>query len=697
MAQRPSGDHSKASPQLAAARSYASRGWRVIPLHGPTKGGGCTCGKADCGPVGKHPRTKNGLKDASASEAVLNVWWGQQWARANVGIVTGGRSGLVVLDIDTRHGGAESLSVLQERYGALPETLRVATGGGGEHWYYQHPGGDVLLRNVAGLDDLSGLDIRGDGGYVVAPPSWHKSGAKYEWVDEATPVAPLPDWLLELLQKPRADYDVRGPRLAPDHAEWAANDTGQYWLDKALAQAYEGNRNATGFWLACQLRDAGLSHAETENWLATYAARVPGSGYSEREALASVRQAYTATPREAARNTAKVSGDYQHYNNNSYTSYDYGNYSGYDSNDESGGDYNTDSTDSTGNDQGNDSQGPRGQQTRQERSDAKRRKARFTFMTDEEVEALPPPEWLLGGMLVANTLSVVFGEYGSAKSFLVLDWALSIATGMSWMGHPVKQGAVVYIAGEGIGGMGKRIRAWKQQHGWTGGATGLHLLGTAPHLLSPEDVLFLRDAMRALPVKPSLVVIDTLARSMTGGDENSAQDMGRAVAAAESIRVEFGCHVLLVHHKPNGAAKTRGSNALPGAAYTLVDVVRDNDTIIVNCPKQKDAAEFDRMYAKLLTVCIDEETLETSCVLTPTAARGRWNSDPQRMTRSAENVLNLLKEQAGQQLRFNDIARMMEEQFGAVKQTVANALAQLKLMGKVVNDTGIWRVAYEQV
>ena len=64
------------------------------------------------------------------------------------------------------------------------------------------------------------------------------------------------------------------------------------------------------------------------------------------------------------------------------------------------------------------------------------------------------------------------------------------------------------------------------------------------------------------------------------------------------------------------------------------------------------------------------------------------------MTRSAENVLNLLREQDGQQLRFNDIARVMEEQFGAVKQTVANALAQLKLMGKVVNDTGIWRVAY---
>jgi len=184
---------------------------------------------------------------------------------------------------------------------------------------------------------------------------------------------------------------------------------------------------------------------------------------------------------------------------------------------------------------------------------------RFTFMTDEEVEAMPDPEWLIHDILVENTISVAYGDYGSGKSFLALDWALSIATGFPWMGQLVKRGLVAYIAGEGIGGMKRRIRAWKQHHHWTSGPTGVHLLGTAPQLLQPEDVQALLVSLRTLPDAPVLVVIDTLSRSMSGGEENLQRDMSIAVAAAEIIRAEFGCHVLIVHHKPSGASKTRGS------------------------------------------------------------------------------------------------------------------------------------------
>ena len=299
------------SPQLAAALAYVARGWRVIPLHSPTRNGGCTCGRAECASIGKHPRTRSGLKDSSASSAVIQEWW-RTWGRANIGIVTGARSGLVVLDVDARHSGHESLITLQERYGALPETLRVATGGGGEHWYFRHPGADVLLRNVAGLDDLSGLDIRGDGGYVVAPPSWHQSGAQYEWImspkdaptaaaEEGVMVATLPSWLLALLSKPRAEKTLPAVRPAPDRLDWAVRDTAQYWLDKALERAREGTRNDRGFWLACQLRDAGLTMDEAESWMRDYATQTPGRGYSAREALSSLRQAYLSPARESAR------------------------------------------------------------------------------------------------------------------------------------------------------------------------------------------------------------------------------------------------------------------------------------------------------------------------------------------------------------------------------------------------------------
>ena len=666
MAQHSNGPRrSGESPQLAAALTYAARGWRVFPLHSPTRSGGCTCGKLDCTQTGKHPRTQHGLKDASSSEAVLRIWWGQQWRRANLAIATGQRSRLVVLDVDPRHDGVASLARIQEQFGPLPETLRVATGGGGEHWYYQHPGGDVLIRTGARVAGLEGLDVRGDGGYVVAPPSWHASGARYDWINPDTPIAPLPDWLLELLMK------LPEPPSEPRPALRAVGGLadGRRWLDQALERAGEGNRNDTGFWLACQLRDDGMNQETAESIMADYSARAPGSGYSLREAMQSLRQAYGRTARERARDISRPLRDmsYQTHGANALAEPPSAHWRRDD--------------DTTGHE--------RERERDSEEEQEARRQARFTFLSDEEVEMLPPPSWQIGTILVQDSLSVVYGEFGSAKSFLALDWALSIATGKAWMGKPVMQGTVAYIAGEGIGGMGKRIRAWKQQHNWTGGPTGLWLLGSAPLLLHMEDVIALRDALRALPATPSLVVVDTLARSMTGGDENSAQDMGLAVAAAETIRAEFGCHVLLVHHKPAGAQKTRGSTALPGAADTLIDVTKDNDHIIITCEKQKDASPFDRVHCKLLTVVVDEATLETSCVLVPTT---NASNGPLKLARSAENVLTLLSEQPEQQARFAELQRGMEEQFGMSKQSLVNALASLRDAGMVERTNGLWKL-----
>lgn len=674
MAQRSSGSGPQDTPQFAAALSYAARGWRVFPLHSPTRSGGCTCGQADCisdpNKIGKHPRTLHGLKDASKASSVLRIWWGHQWRRANIAIATGKRSGLVVLDVDPRHDGIRSLALIQEQFGPLAETLKVATGGGGEHWYYQHPGGDLLMRTGARVAGLEGLDVRGDGGYVVAPPSWHASGARYDWVDESTPIAPLPEWMLELLMKlPEPPVETR-----PQLRSVGGRADGQRWLEKALERAIEGNRNDTGFWLACQLRDDGMGQEAAESLMAEYSARVPGSGYTLREAMQSLRQAYGAPARDRARDVtrpaATTSASYQIHGATALA--------------EPPKTWRRD----------DDTIGREQESERSEENEA-RRQARFTFLSDEEVEMLPPPTWQIGTLLVQNSLSVVYGEFGSAKSFLVLDWALSIATGKAWMGKPVTQGMVAYIAGEGIGGMGKRIRAWKQQHEWTGGPTGLWLLGSAPLLLHMEDVIALRDALHALPEIPALVVIDTLARSMTGGDENSAQDMGLAIAAAETIRAEFGCHVLLVHHKPAGAQKTRGSSALPGAADTLIDVTKDNDHIIITCEKQKDAAPFERIHCSLLTVVVDEATLETSCVLVPSSKQD--HNAPIKLAKSAENVLALLREQPEYQARFADLQRGMDEQFGMSKQSLVNALSSLRDAGIVGRVDGLWKIVNDEL
>jgi len=200
------------NPRLEAALSYARRRWPVLPLYGVDENGRCECGKADCQNPGKHPRTRNGVKDATTHEATIQGWW-QQWPTANVGIATGAHSGIIVLDIDPRHGGSESLRILEGQYGRLPKTPRATSGGGGEHFYLKHPGVGFTVRNTSRLGHLPGVDLKGDGGYIVAPPSLHVSGNRYQWRRSAHPdlidLTEAPAWLLELASLPRADESAK--------------------------------------------------------------------------------------------------------------------------------------------------------------------------------------------------------------------------------------------------------------------------------------------------------------------------------------------------------------------------------------------------------------------------------------------------------------------------------------------------------
>ncbi len=189
---------------LKAALSYARRDWYVVPLHS-IRNGHCTCGRQDCGSPGKHPRTLNGVYDATNDPAVIAGWW-RIWPDANVGIATGAASGFIVLDVDPRHGGDDSLVDLECQHGLVPETPQSLTGGGGRHLLLDHPGRTVPNRVAI----APGLDVRGDGGLIVAPPSAHASGREYAWdiashPDDVPPAA-VPGWLLAL-------FDVGGAAL----------------------------------------------------------------------------------------------------------------------------------------------------------------------------------------------------------------------------------------------------------------------------------------------------------------------------------------------------------------------------------------------------------------------------------------------------------------------------------------------------
>ncbi|MHC4401323.1 MAG: bifunctional DNA primase/polymerase, partial [Planctomycetota bacterium] len=170
-------------------------------------GAGCSCRKGSrCDAPGKHPRPPRGINAATTDPRVLQRW---KWTSANVGIATGATSGIVVIDIDPRHDGQASLQAAQKRLGALPECPMMATGGGGWHLVFRHPGRAVPSR--IGLAD--GIDIRADGGLVVAPPSLHVSGKRYSWQVSPEKIAPpeLPEKWLEWILG--ACYTGHTPRL----------------------------------------------------------------------------------------------------------------------------------------------------------------------------------------------------------------------------------------------------------------------------------------------------------------------------------------------------------------------------------------------------------------------------------------------------------------------------------------------------
>jgi putative DNA primase/helicase len=238
---------------LEQALAYARRGWPVFACHTPAKNG-CSCGKADCKNVGKHPRwheedLAHGLKSATTDEQIIRAWW-ERWPEANIGIATGKVSGLVVLDVDPRHSGNESLEQLEEEHGSFPDTIEAITGSGGRHIFFAHPGTEV--RNKAGF--LPGLDIRGDGGYVIAPPSLHACGGMYEWElsshPDQTPLAAIPEWLFELIQTKSEASEEPGTAME---------------ADKILV----GQRNNALASLAGSMRRKGLSEAAIEAALLT--------------------------------------------------------------------------------------------------------------------------------------------------------------------------------------------------------------------------------------------------------------------------------------------------------------------------------------------------------------------------------------------------------------------------------------------
>jgi hypothetical protein len=219
---------------LTAALAYARAGIPVFPV------------KPD-----KSPYTANGFKDASTDEATTRQRW-HKWPDAGIGVPTGEASGWLVSDIDPRHGGDASLSVLIEQYEEWPATLEARTGGGGHHIIFAYPQGSNIRNSAGKLGE--GIDVRGDGGYIIVAPSVHASGKAYEWLNEHSP-AQAPEWLLKLLTEEKQAVRAISFEKASAQVKGGAA-TGDL--------ISEGERNNALFRIGCALRGQGYNHAEIE-------------------------------------------------------------------------------------------------------------------------------------------------------------------------------------------------------------------------------------------------------------------------------------------------------------------------------------------------------------------------------------------------------------------------------------------------
>lgn len=187
------------NPMLDHAVAYADAGWPVFPVHYPIHATNntikCSCqAGVDCRHIGKHPATKNGLNAATNDPDIIARMWGNR--PYNIGAPTGIK--FDVLDDDPAHGGDDSLAALAANGNTIPNTVTSKTGGGGSHFLFQ-PIPGVKNNNTGKV--APGLDFKTQGGYIVVPPSLHKSGARYEWSNLTTEIAPAPAWLIEILQR----------------------------------------------------------------------------------------------------------------------------------------------------------------------------------------------------------------------------------------------------------------------------------------------------------------------------------------------------------------------------------------------------------------------------------------------------------------------------------------------------------------
>lgn len=590
---------------------YIKMGWAIIPVEGlqSLDSNRCLCGKYPCGignrNAGKHPavgRTgwQNGpaLSFPDAYEVFV-----VQNPNYNVGARTGNASGFFALDVEA--GGLEELYELEAIHGPLPPTRIHRTGGGGKHYLFNMPDFDV--RNSQKKLSAN-IDIRGNGGMIVLPPSVSAKGAYGIESDE--PIADAPQWLLNWLRNQHSQQVPPPPEMPviEDLPEYAGLPEERQQQCQRYAKAViereannyrhapPGTGNAELYKAACNILEIVQSpwntfgyHHLDEYLESARQSRIiinPGRGQNKDEYTKTLMSARGATigkgrPLPPDPHESLMFGFPPQPNNpnNPFTTPNSLHFSD---------DASTPVVDP---------------------ADA----LLGEMLSLDELDSIEMPQPLIEDVLDMDSETWLVAPSGSFKSFVALDWALHVGSGMQWRGRKTQQGTVLYIVAEGSKGIRMRVKAWEKMNKRK--PADVKFLTRPVQAGDPQAWAVLVEASRRL--QPTMIIIDTQARVTVGMEENSATEMGEFVNAVSQLRQATGACVLVVHHPGKEGGGARGSSALHAAMDTEIMIERPEKreerlqlTAKITTGKQKDMGEdieFD-IQMEIVDLGVDEST-----------------------------------------------------------------------------------------
>lgn len=494
-------------------------------------------------PPGRKEPPPPAFFDAAVSDPDLveKIWTDADgWPElANIGVSTS--NDVIVIDVDVKAAanGMESLEALLDA-GLDDSTFTVKTPSGGLHLYYRAPSHWPIIsgNNTGRLGQ--GIDVKAWHGYVLGPGSELPNGA-YTVIRDNAGILTLPEWMLELLKPKKADLaDVGEWLVEPDLPENVARAV-DFVRTRPVPESHWNN---AAFGVATDLRSFGISMATTEEIMSEF--WPPRFELTDEEWA----EKFVKTIRSAHENPKKPGG---------YCS----------------ATWHFDTV-------------PMPITSVLPKREKQARSKVYSFLEAAARAGEVTTPYLIRDMLDVGALSVMYGPSNSGKTFLALDIAYAVASGRGWHGRKSRAGGVLYIAAEGGQGIFRRTAAMIEKYG--NEDVPLCIFPTSIDLFDPgsTDARMLADIVveqeKRFGVKFMLIVVDTLARAMTG-DENSTKDMGVFVRTVDKLREHTDAHVMLIHHSGKDVSKgARGSSSLNAAVDSEIEILDD----LITATKQRE-------------------------------------------------------------------------------------------------------------